>query len=212
MLHRQLYDVWGAAGLTDTQRDAEVARLLVYYQSRQDLALSAQPKSMELMEGQPYSLAFRRQDPRFNGLLWSYHWFQLALYDALIVGRTQHELQTGVDSVAARFFRMLDDAPSLMPSEMPMAPSASPMFADRYPAAAIIFDNLHALHDVVSDILASPLVPRDQKRFALLAAAAAYRDDTTNVITIQAWRHAGHMMKVEPPPDEVTREQLNPLR
>jgi hypothetical protein len=54
----------------------------------------------------------------------------------------------------------------------------------RSPQAAIIFDNLHSLHHVVSDILASNIIPRAGKRAAILAAAAAYRDDTTAVISI----------------------------
>jgi hypothetical protein len=191
-LHRQLYDVWSAYGLTDEQRDADAVRVLAYYKSRPDLALSTRPKSMTLMEGQSYSLAFRRRDPKYNGLLWSYHWFQLALYDALIVGRTQRELEAGVDSVTASFFSMIAEAPANMPTEMPMAPSASPRLAERYPEAAIVFDNLHALHDVVADILASPVVPRAQKRAALLGAAAAYRDNTTAVISIEAWRQMRH--------------------
>ena len=195
MLHRQLYDTWAAVGLTDEWRDVEVARLLAYYRSRPDLALSARPKSMSLMEGQRYSLAFRRQDPKFNGLLWSYHWFQLALYDALIVGRTQHQLEVGVDSVVRVFFTMIDDAPGRMPTTMPLAPTSAPLFTARYPEAAIIFDNLHALHDVVSDILVSPLIPRSQKRSALLAAFAAYRDDTTAVTTIDEWRTMARMMR-----------------
>ncbi len=197
MLHRQIYDAWAAYGFTDEQRDAAVAQVLAYYRSRPDLALSSRPKSMGLMEAQPYSLVFRRQDPKFNGLLWSYHWFQLALYDVLITGRTEHALQGGVDTVVSRFFWMLDDAPRRMPASMPMAPTAAPIFADRYPEAAAIFDNLHALHDVVSDILVSPLVPRDQKRAALLAATARYRDDTTAVMSVQEWRE---MAKAMAPP------------
>ena len=86
--HRQIYDIWGGYGLTWWQRDSAVARALKYYLSRKDLAFSTRPKSMELMEGQRYSLAFRRQDPKFNGLLWSYHWLQMSLYDALIEGRS----------------------------------------------------------------------------------------------------------------------------
>jgi hypothetical protein len=199
MLHRQLYDTWAAVGLTDAQRDAEVARLVAYYRSRPDLALSTRPKSMILMEGQPYSLAFRPQDPKFNGLLWSYHWFQLALYDALIAGRTQRQLEVGVDSVVKGFFRMLDDAPTRMPAEMPMAPTAAPLFSARYPDAAIVFDNLHALHDVVSDILGSPVIPRSQKRAALLAAAAAYRDDSTSVTTVEEWREMARTMAPKSP-------------
>jgi hypothetical protein len=199
MLHRQLYDVWSSYGLRDNQRDSEVRRVLAYYRTRGDLALSARPKSMALMEGRPYSLAFRRQDPKFNGLLWSYHWFQMALYDALIRGRSDRELETNVDSVVRGFFAMIADAPARMPAEMPMSIAAAPRFAERYPDAAIIFDNLHSLHDVVSDILASPMVGPSQKRAALLAAAADYRNDTTAVISMDEWRMMSGMMSAHSP-------------
>jgi hypothetical protein len=123
--HRQLYDIWGGYGLTWWQRDSAVARALKYYLSRKDLAFSTRPKSMDLMEGQPYSLAFRRQDPKFNGLLWSYHWLQMSLYDALIEGRSERQLQASVDAKVATFFRMLDSAPAHMPTEMPMSPGSA---------------------------------------------------------------------------------------
>jgi hypothetical protein len=192
--HRQLYDIWGGYGLTWWQRDSAVARALKYYLSRKDLAFSTRPKSMDLMEGQPYSLAFRRQDPKFNGLLWSYHWLQMSLYDALIEGRSERQLQASVDAKVATFFRMLDSAPAHMPTEMPMSPGSAPLFSGRYPTAAIVFDNLHSLHDVVSDILASPVVPASRKRAVILAAAAAYRDDTTAVTSVDEWREMGRMM------------------
>jgi hypothetical protein len=89
---------------------------------------------------------------------------------------------------------MIADAPRRMPAEMPMAPAAAPVFATRYPEAAIVFDNLHALHDVVADILMSPSIPRVEKRAALLVAAATYRDDTTAVVSIQEWRQMARMM------------------
>jgi hypothetical protein len=57
-----------------------------------------------------------------------------------------------------------------------------------------VFDNLHSLHDVVSDILASPVVPASRKRAVILAAAAAYRDDTTAVTSVDEWREMGRMM------------------
>jgi hypothetical protein len=192
--HRQVYDIWGGYGLTSWQRDSAVARALRYYLSRKDLAFSTMPKSMDLMEGQPYSLAFRRQDPKFNGLLWSYHWLQMSLYDALIEGRSERQLQASVDAKVATFFRMLDSAPAHMPTEMPMSPGSAPVFSARYPTAAIIFDNLHSLHDVVSDILVSKTIPASRKRAAILAAAAAYRDDTTAVISVNDWREMGRMM------------------
>src|SRR5262249_6014191 len=83
LLHRQIYDVWSDERLAPAQRDARVAELLRYYRSRRDLAFSARPKSMELMEGQSYSLGFRKRYPKFNGLIWAYHWLLVGLYDAL---------------------------------------------------------------------------------------------------------------------------------
>jgi hypothetical protein len=194
MLHRQLYDIWSAPNLSDGDRLKASARMVDYYRSRHDLAFSAKPKSMALMEGQPYSLAFRKAAPKFNGLLWSYHWFQLALQETLMSARTAADRRRGVDSVKREFFAMLVDAPSHMPSEMPMGPGVSPSFSAKIPDAAVIFDNLHALHDVVSDILISSSIPRDDKRAALLRAAAAYRDDTTSVISMAEWRAMAAMM------------------
>jgi len=42
---------------------------------------------------------------------------------------------------------------------MPLTAELSPGFAARYPEIANIFDNLHMLHDNISDILASELLP-----------------------------------------------------
>jgi hypothetical protein len=70
LLHRQLYDVLADERLTWAARDAEVARLIGYYRSRSDLAFSSKPKSMRLMQEQPFSLAFRKKYPKFNGLIW----------------------------------------------------------------------------------------------------------------------------------------------
>jgi hypothetical protein len=63
-----------------------MAEILAYYKSRPDIAFSSQPKSMELMDGQFYSLAFRERFPKFNGLIWAYHWLQVGLYEPLLVG------------------------------------------------------------------------------------------------------------------------------
>ena len=59
ILHRQLYDVLADERLDQAGKDREVARLLAYYRTRPDLAFSRRPKSMKLMQEQPYSLAFR---------------------------------------------------------------------------------------------------------------------------------------------------------
>jgi hypothetical protein len=155
LLHRQTYDVLADTRLTEAARDAEVARLLRYYRSRPDLAFSARPKTMRLMQEQPYSLAFRRRYPKFNGLIWAYHWLQVGLYEPLVVARSAEERQAGVTAAVARFHQMLADAPRTTPYQMPMTPTIAPRFAERYPEAAIVFDNLHSMHDVISDILAN---------------------------------------------------------
>ena len=149
---------------------------------------------MSLMEGQAYSLAFRRVAPKFNGLIWSYHWLQIALYEALLLGSDAGERRTNLDESLARFRVMVDSAPARLPTVMPMSPAVAPRFSESYPEAAIIFDNLHALHDVAADILASPLIPPSEKRAAILRAAAGYRDSTTAVTSRDEWReHSIHM-------------------
>ena len=197
LLHRQIYDVWSDERLSLDQKDAKVAELVRYYKSRPDVAFSSQPKTMELMEGQYYSTAFREKYPKFNGLIWAYHWMQVGLYEPLVTGKTLDERQTGVIAAVARFRQMLERAPTNMPRIMPMTAAIAPAFATRYPEAAIIFDNLHAMHDVVSDILTSPKVPRNRKRAEILKAAARYRDATSFVMTPQEWRDMAQMMGVQ---------------
>jgi len=52
-LHRQLYDVLADERLDSAARDNGVARLLRYYASRRDLALSRMPKSMMEIRAHP---------------------------------------------------------------------------------------------------------------------------------------------------------------
>ena len=194
ILHRQLYDVLADERLDQAAKDGEVQRLIDYYKTRKDVAFSSKPKSMKLMQEQPYSLAFRKQYPKFNGLIWGYHWLQVGLYEPLMVGRTVEERQAGVRATTARFWQMLQDPPRSFPYQMPMTPAVAPVFSARYQEAAIIFDNLHSMHDVISDILANDSVPRNRKRAEILLAAERFRDDTSYVMTPQAWlTMAGHM-------------------
>jgi len=197
MLHRQIYDVLADERIKPADKDAKVAELMRYYRSRPALAFSALPKSMELMEGQPYSLAFRKRFPKYNGLIWSYHWLQMTLYDALLAGATPAEKKANVAAVTARFWEMLRGGQGALPEMMPMSPAIAPAFSGRFTGAAIIFDNLHSMHDVVSDILANPVVPREKKRQAILAAAAKYRDSTSNLTSIDEWRSMANEMGVQ---------------
>jgi hypothetical protein len=188
VLHRQIYDVLASEDLSESAKDAEIASLLRYYKSRPELAFSSRPKNMDLMEGQYYATEFRNRYPKFNGLIWAYHWLQVGLYEPLMVGRDFDERQTGVTATVARFRQMIEAPPTHMPRVMPMTAAIAPTFAARYPEAAIIFDNLHAMHDVISDVLASARVPRERKRAEILLAAQRYRDDTSFVMTVEEWR------------------------
>jgi len=197
ILHRQIYDVLADERITGDAKDREVQRLLAYYKTRPDLAFSSKPKSMELMQEQPYSLAFRQKYPKFNGLIWGYHWFQVGLYEPLIVGTTSEARQAGVRATVARFWQMLKDPQRTLPYQMPMTAAIAPEFATRYPEAAIIFDNLHSMHDVVSDILTNPSVPRDAKRAEILRAGRLFRDDTSYVMPVAGWLAMSREMGVE---------------
>ena len=197
MLHRQIYDVWTDDRIRTSDKDAQVAQLIDYYKSRRSLAFSSRPKNMNLMEGQPYSLSFRNRFPTYNGLIWSYHWLQMTLYEALLASRNSTQRRQNVDAVVARFWSLIDSSAANLPTEMPQSPQIAPMFSDRYPEAAIIFDNLHSLHDVVSDVLADVRIPRGEKRRRILDAAARYRDDTSSVVTLDEWRSMARAMGLE---------------
>jgi hypothetical protein len=197
ILHRQIYDVLADERLSSPRKDAEIARLIAYYKSRPDVAFSSRPKSMRLMQEQPYSLAFRQRFPKFNGLIWAYHWLQVGLYEPLLMNSTSAARQAGVRATVARFWQMLEDPPRSFPYQMPMTAAVAPRFAERYPEAAIIFDNLHSMHDVISDILANPRVPREGKRAEILRAARLYRDDSSFVMPVAAWRAMARHMGAE---------------
>jgi hypothetical protein len=197
MLHRQIYDVWTDDRIPTSDKDTQVARLIDYYKSRRALAFSCRPKNMNLMEGQPYSLSFRNRFPTYNGLIWSYHWLQMTLYEALLASRNSTQRRQNVDAIVARFWNLIDSSSANLPTEMPQSPQIAPMFSDRYPEAAIIFDNLHSLHDVVSDVLADVRIPRGEKRRRILDAAARYRDDTSSVVTLDEWRSMARAMGLE---------------
>jgi hypothetical protein len=187
MFHRQVYDIIASEPFSLERRDQRIRAALRYYRSRPDLALSEVPKSMELMEGQPYSLAFRQSAPKFNGLIWSYHWLQMAVYDAMLAAPDPPTRRLMIARDVEQFMQMTTEGGKYAPTEMPMTPAIAPMFTERYPEAAIVFDNLHSLHDVVSDILASPKVPSGQKRATILTAISRYRDSTSFTTTRDEW-------------------------
>ncbi len=194
ILHRQIYDVYADDRLNDSARIALVERLTDYYLSNRRLAFTPVPKSMALMDEQYYSQVFRRQHAEFNGLIWAYHWLQVGLYEPLIAGRTVDERKAGVQAALARFWDMLREPPGSMPAVMPMTATVAPLFTARHPRAAAIFDNLHMMHDIISDILAADTVPRARKREVIVEALREFQSGERNVMTREEWLMMGEHM------------------
>ena len=194
VLHRQIYDVYADERLTAEEQDSLIEKVTDYYLSRKDYAFTTVPKSMALMDEQYFSQVFRKAHPKFNGLIWAYHWLQVGLYEPLIAGRTPAEKKAGIKATLARFWSMLEDPPGRFPRVMPMTSGIAPQFSARHPRAAVIFDNLHTMHDIISDVLAADTVPGDRKRQVIYEQLAAFRDGTRDVHTMDEWRNMTDMM------------------
>jgi hypothetical protein len=194
VLHRQIYDVYADERIPAAAKDSLIERLTDYYLSRREYAFAPVPKSMDLMEGQSFSRTFREAHPKFNGLIWAYHWLQVGLYEPLVTGTTPEARKAGVAAAVARFWAMLENPPSRLPRVMPMTPTIAPTFSARHPRAAVIFDNLHMMHDIISDVLAIDTIPPGKKRDVIYAQLDALQDMTSHVISWDEWRRMGEMM------------------
>lgn len=160
ILHAQTVDVLASTKLTQAEKDAEIERLWKFYFESVPYAITPLPMNMEYLDSQPYSGAFRKKYPKVNGLFWGYHWLQGGMYDMLShVSLSQQRASYGV--IGERYHKV-----ELYRTDryfMPMFAETSPMFAVKYPYIANAFDNLHMLHDMVNDILASDWIPEKQK-------------------------------------------------
>jgi len=198
VLHRQIYDAYSDESLTPTQRDALIERLTDYYLSNRKYAFTDKPKTMALMHEQYFSQTFRKAYPKFNGLIWAYHWLQVGLYEPFLEAQTEAGRKAGVQATLARFWSMLEDPPSRMPSVMPMTAVVAPRFTVAHPRAAVIFDNLHMTHDIISDILTADTIPHDKKGEMIERQLDNLQDPTADVISLDEWRmEAEHMGGIE---------------
>jgi hypothetical protein len=198
ILHRQIYDAYADQRLTPIQRDSLIERLTDYYLSNRRYAFTDKPKSMALMDEQYFSQTFRKAHPKFNGLIWAYHWLQVGLYEPFIEGQTRTERKAGVQATVARFWSMLDDPPSRMPQVMPMTSAVAPKFSTAHPRAAVIFDNLHMMHDIISDILTADTIPRRLKGEVINRQLDKLQDPSRDVMSMDEWRKmADHMGGVD---------------
>jgi hypothetical protein len=182
ILHRQTYDVLADTRIAD--KNAAMRELLDYYRGS-PLAFTEAPKGMAIMDEQYFSKAFRERYPKFNGLIWAYHWLQVAVYEPLLLFDDPEQRQAAMSATLARFWQMLEDPPATLPSEMPMTPAIAPAFTERYPEFAAIFDNLHMMHDVISDVLVSEQVT--DKRREIYAQADHFRNPEFMTVSREAW-------------------------
>ncbi len=112
-------------------------------------------KTMLFMDGHYFSKTFRNKDnfPSFNLLIWSYHWFQIRLYEALLK-TTERDRDEAVAKTVKVFWELLSDLPDSAEFDMmPETKKEAPTFGRLFPNIAAAFDNNHMLHDIVSDIL-----------------------------------------------------------
>jgi hypothetical protein len=182
VLHRQAYDILADDRVVD--KDAAMDELLAYYMTS-PLAFSDVPKGMAIMDEQHFSQEFRARYPRFNGLIWAYHWLQVAVHEPLLAYETAEERQAAMQALLARFWQMLEDPPHTLPSEMPMTAAIAPRFTERFPRFAAVFDNLHMMHDVISDILVSDRVT--DKRAEIYRQAHLFRDPESMAVSHEEW-------------------------
>ncbi|HSE60030.1 MAG TPA: hypothetical protein VLA99_15125 [Nitrospiraceae bacterium] len=155
-LHRATYDIM-VADLSDREEEAAIRKVLAYYQDSR-YALTARRLDHRRLDAFPYSGEFRRLFPLFNATIWSYHYLQVAVYDPLQAAPNLDAKTRAVRPILSAYRGYLE-RPPVHWTFMPLTAEYSPSFAARYPEVANIFDNLHMLHDNISDILASGLLP-----------------------------------------------------
>jgi hypothetical protein len=72
-----------------------------------------------------------------------------------------------------------------------MTIAVAPKFSARHPRAAAIFDNLHMMHDIISDILVHPTWSDAEKREEILRQGEEMRRPGTNLMGWEAWKRMG---------------------
>lgn len=166
MLHQFVLDVMATSRDRDAGMQKRVDELFMDYKKNQSLAITEVCKTMLFMDGQYFSKDFRRQYPSFNLLIWSYHWFQIKLYEALMKPNLL-ERDAAVTKVTNDFWALISDLPDSAEFDMmPETRTEAPLFYQKFPLLSASFDNNHMLHDIVSDILTSSKVPESDLRKA----------------------------------------------
>ena len=190
-LHRATYDI---AVSDEPDKDRAIRNVLAYYQ-QSVYAITSKQLDHHRLDQFPYSKAFRTRFPLFNATIWSYHYLQVAVYDPLQAARDLAAKTQAVRPILATYRGYLEQPP-VQWTFMPLTAELSPQFAARYPELANIFDNLHMLHDNISDILTSEFLPTwEAKRIEIYRLVNTYylaSADATNPMIIKAEQEHHH--------------------
>lgn len=164
MLHQYVLDVLATSEDRGPKMIARVNEIYEKYKANKPVMITDECKSMLFMDGHYFSKSFRRQFPSFNLLIWSYHWFQIRLYEDLLMP-TKMERDVAVANTIAQFKKLISDLPDSAEFEMmPETAIEAPTFAKLFPKIPAAFDNNHMLHDIVSDMITSDKVPMEKLR------------------------------------------------
>ena len=187
-LHRATYDIVVS---DEPDKDRALRNVLAYYQESA-YAITAKRLDHHRLDQFPYSKTFRTRFPLFNATIWSYHYLQVAVYDPLQAAPDLDAKKQAVRPILATYRGYLEQPPVRW-TFMPLTAELSPTFAARYPEIANIFDNLHMLHDNISDILASEQLPTwDAKRVEIYRVLDHYylaSADATNSMIVKEQEH-----------------------
>jgi hypothetical protein len=192
-LHRATYDIVVS---DEPDKDGAIRNVLDYYQ-QSAYALTSKRLDHHRLDRFPYSKAFRQRFPLFNATIWAYHYLQVAVYDPLQAAPDLMAKTQAIRPILVTYRGYLNEPP-VQWTFMPLTAELSPAFAARYPELANIFDNLHMLHDNISDILTSELLPTwEHKRDEIYRLVNNYylaSADATNpmVVTVQGEREHRH--------------------
>lgn len=166
LLHQFVLDVLATSKDRGEGMNKRVNELFLQYKSNKPIAITEVCKTMLFMDGHYFSKDFRRTYPSFNLLIWSYHWFQIKLYEALMKP-TRPERDIAIQRTVDDFWQLISDLPDSAEFDMmPETKLEAPTFFKRFSLISASFDNNHMLHDIVSDILTSPKVPTSEIRTA----------------------------------------------
>lgn len=164
MLHQFVLDVLATSEVRGERMNHRINSIFLQYKANKLLAITDVCKTMLFMDGHYFSKDFRRTYPSFNLLIWSYHWFQIRLYEALM-RPTKAERDVAVETTINEFWKLVSDLPESAEFDMmPETRNEAPTFFRRFPLISTAFDNNHMLHDIVSDILTSAKVPTENMR------------------------------------------------